>query len=250
MIEPGRWGRWPLTLRPGGSRWEEEGGGTRAERAGRQEEVCAATVGPEPMSNALIFTAEVGSMIGMQPVDLVGIQLDPAPAPSVLVLREHEAPPTAADHRRGRRGDLDRHRRQRAAPARPLTHDLMATLVDSFDAHVDAAEVTELRDGSFLAKLAVSGPTGERRLDTRPSDAIALAVRLDAPLFVSERVLDEAGPLPIVELDEDEIDARGRRLPRVPRRARPRRLRLRRRPPTGPSPATGRRRHPDGETRD
>ena len=48
---------------------------------------------------------------------------------------------------------------------------------------------------------------GERRLDTRPSDAIALAMRLNAPLFVSEDVLDAAGTLPIVELDDDEIDA-------------------------------------------
>ncbi len=48
---------------------------------------------------------------------------------------------------------------------------------------------------------------GERRLDTRPSDAIALAMRLNAPLYVSEDVLDEAGTLPIVEFDDDEIDA-------------------------------------------
>jgi bifunctional DNase/RNase len=67
--------------------------------------------------------------------------------------------------------------------------------------------VTELRDGSFLATLALSGPAGERRLDTRPSDAIALAVRMHAPLFVSDAVLDVAGTFPIVELDDDEIDA-------------------------------------------
>ena len=48
---------------------------------------------------------------------------------------------------------------------------------------------------------------GERHLDTRPSDAIALAVRLKAPLFVSEHVLDEVGTLPIVDLDDDSIDA-------------------------------------------
>ena len=88
-----------------------------------------------------------------------------------------------------------------------MTHDVMASLVDSLDAHVDAAEETELRDGSFIANLALSGPMGERRLDTRPSDAIALAMRLNAPLFVSEDVLDAAGTLPIVELDDDEIDA-------------------------------------------
>jgi bifunctional DNase/RNase len=63
--------------------------------------------------------------------------------------------------------------------------------------------VTELHDGAFLANLTLSGPAGQRRIDTRPSDAIALAVRLQAPLFVSEAVLDEAGALPI---DEPEVD--------------------------------------------
>ncbi len=144
----------------------------------------------------------------MQLVDLIGIQLDPSTGASVLVLREHEAPnrllPIVV-------GSAEATSIAIAASgqhlARPMTHDLMATLVDSFDAHVDAAEVTELRDGSFLATLALSGPNGERRLDTRPSDAIALAVRMSAPLFVSEAVLDEAGTFPIVELDDDEIDA-------------------------------------------
>ena len=59
---------------------------------------------------------------------------------------------------------------------------------------------------------AVTGPAWWRikandRLDTRPSDAIALAIRLNAPLYVSERVLDTAGTLTIVEFDEDDIDA-------------------------------------------
>ena len=76
---------------------------------------------------------------------------------------------------------------------RPLTHDLMAALVQSLDGRVDAVEVTELRDGAFKASLAVHGPAGEQRLDTRPSDAIALALRLGAPVFVAEEVLDAAG---------------------------------------------------------
>jgi hypothetical protein len=83
----------------------------------------------------------------------------------------------------------------------------MATLIESFDGHLDAVEVTDLQEGSFLASLAISGPLGEHRFDTRPSDGIALAVRLHAPLYVSEHVLDEAATLPTVELDEVAIDA-------------------------------------------
>jgi bifunctional DNase/RNase len=63
------------------------------------------------------------------------------------------------------------------SPPRPLTHDVMAELGASVDAHVEAAEVTDLRDGAFLAELALTGPAGGKRLDSRPSDAIALALR-------------------------------------------------------------------------
>jgi hypothetical protein len=86
-----------------------------------------------------------------------------------------------------------------------MTHDLMASLVDALDGHLDAVEVTELHDGAFLANLTLSGPGGQRRIDTRPSDAIALAVRLQAPLFVSEEVLDEAGALPIDDPETDQF---------------------------------------------
>jgi bifunctional DNase/RNase len=92
-----------------------------------------------------------------------------------------------------------------AAP-RPLTHDLMAALVQTLDGHLDAVEVTELHEGSFLARLAMHGPLGEQHLDTRPSDAIALAVRLGAPLFVADEVLDEAGSLPAEEPTQEPID--------------------------------------------
>jgi hypothetical protein len=92
-------------------------------------------------------------------------------------------------------------------PPRPLTHDLMANLIQSLDGHVDAVVVTEVKDGAFLASLALRGPSGEQQLDTRPSDAIALAVRLGAPLFVNEAVLEEAGTLPPPDNDGTDEDA-------------------------------------------
>jgi len=141
-------------------------------------------------------------------VDLLEIRLDPNAGAAVLVLREHEAPnrllPIAVGNAEA--ASIAIAVSGQRLP-RPMTHDLMATLVDSLDAHVDAAEVTELRNGSFLATISLSGPMGERHLDTRPSDAIALAIRLDAPLFVSERVLEDAGILPIAAIDEETIDA-------------------------------------------
>jgi len=139
-------------------------------------------------------------------VDLIGIQVDPISGAAALVLREHEAPnrllPIAV-------GQADASSIAIAASGtrlpRPMTHDLLASVVDALDGHLDAVEVTELHDGAFLANLTLSGPAGQRRIDTRPSDAIALAVRLQAPLFVSEEVLDEAGALPIDEPEADQF---------------------------------------------
>jgi len=147
----------------------------------------------------------------MLSVELVGVQVDPSSGAAMLVLREHESPnrllPIVV-------GGAEAASIAMAASGKqtplPMTHDLMAALVESFDGHLDAVEVTDLQNGSFVANLAVSGPTGERRLDTRPSDAIALAMRLHAPLFVSEHVLDEAGTIPVgehEEYDEQAIDA-------------------------------------------
>jgi hypothetical protein len=91
-------------------------------------------------------------------------------------------------------------------PPRPLTHDLLAEMVATLDVEVERVEVTALRDGTFFAELAVRGPTGSRRVDSRPSDAIALAVRLDAPLYASPEVLDEAGAILTYSPDEATIE--------------------------------------------
>ena len=138
-------------------------------------------------------------------VELIGIQVDPISGAATLVLREHDAPnrllPIIV-------GQADASSIAIAASGtrlpRPMTHDLMASVVDALDGHLDSVEVTEVHDGAFFANLTLSGPAGQRRIDTRPSDAIALAVRLQAPLFVSEAVLDIAGALPDVDETSDD----------------------------------------------
>lgn len=91
-------------------------------------------------------------------------------------------------------------------PPRPLSHDLLATLIRDLGARVDRVEVTALRDGAFLAELAVSGPQGGHRLDARPSDGIALALRVGAPVYMSETVLDAAGRVLVERPDDHAID--------------------------------------------
>ena len=76
-------------------------------------------------------------------------------------------------------------------PARPLTHDLLASVVTSLGGAVERVEVCGLRDNTFYARLLVRQNGELVEVDSRPSDAIALAVCLDAPIFVAEEVLDE-----------------------------------------------------------
>lgn len=71
---------------------------------------------------------------------------------------------------------------------RPMTHDLMATLLQELGAAVERVVIADLRDGTYYAVLEVAAQGKTYRIDARPSDAIALAVRLSAPLFVDDKV--------------------------------------------------------------
>ena len=143
----------------------------------------------------------------MKLVEILGLHQEATSGAPLVLLREHDAP-----HRvvpifvGGTEAAAIGLTLSGQSPPRPLSHDLMAALVESLDAQVERVEVTELRDGAFLAELAVTGPAGGLRLDTRPSDAIALAVRVRAPLFVSEAVLDEAGTVLADAPDDEAIE--------------------------------------------
>lgn len=89
-------------------------------------------------------------------------------------------------------------------PPRPLTHDLMKNLIDTFAVSLNEVCISELRDGTFYAKLSVEGVSDTQEIDSRPSDAIALAVRFGAPIYVEEEVLKEAGVISEDEEDEGE----------------------------------------------
>ena len=79
-------------------------------------------------------------------------------------------------------------------PARPLTHDLLASVISRMGGEVARIEVCGLRDNTFYARLLITRDGESIEVDSRPSDAIALAVRLDSPIYVAEEVLDEVCP--------------------------------------------------------
>ncbi|UOE44088.1 bifunctional nuclease family protein [Agromyces larvae] len=76
---------------------------------------------------------------------------------------------------------------------RPLSHDLMKTLLDTVGAEVDRVDVTRIDEGTFYAEISLDTAAGRRTVDARPSDAIALGVRAGAPIFVAEAVFEDAG---------------------------------------------------------
>jgi hypothetical protein len=89
--------------------------------------------------------------------------------------------------------------------ARPLTHDLLEQSITRLGATVSHILVNDLHDDTFYARV-VMDRDGERiELDSRPSDAIALAARAQAPIFVSESVMERAGVVPDEEIDLDEM---------------------------------------------
>jgi bifunctional DNase/RNase len=81
--------------------------------------------------------------------------------------------------------------------ARPLTHDLLANVVESMGGRVDRIEIHHLENHTFFARVVIrrdrSGKTDWLQVDSRPSDAIAVGVATNVPIYVAEHVLDEVG---------------------------------------------------------
>jgi len=90
---------------------------------------------------------------------------------------------------------------------RPLTHDLMVGIMDTWEMQLDKIIIHALRDNTFYAVLCMSKDEVEKEIDCRPSDAIALALRLDSPIWVLEEVVADASIPVDTEADQAERDA-------------------------------------------
>ncbi len=90
--------------------------------------------------------------------------------------------------------------------ARPLTHDLLKSFIDEMGATISHVMVSELKNDTFYARIVMDVNGESMEIDSRPSDAIALAVRVHAPLFVAEEVMELASIVPEPSLDEVNLD--------------------------------------------
>lgn len=93
---------------------------------------------------------------------------------------------------------------QEVEVARPLTHDLLKSVITDMGAEVAYITVNELRSDVFYARVVINANGKQLEVDSRPSDAIALAVRTSAPIYVDESVMDKAAIRP-----EDEVEGEG-----------------------------------------
>jgi len=98
---------------------------------------------------------------------------------------------------------------EKIAPPRPMTHDLLRNLITELGVQVERVVVTSLRDNTFFAVIEMRNSDGERMvLDSRPSDAIALALRADCPIYVDMEVIKASqNKLPSEEVEETELSA-------------------------------------------
>lgn len=91
-------------------------------------------------------------------------------------------------------------------PPRPMTHDLFAQSLDAMDVRIERVVITELRERTFFAELHMRSASEARVMSARPSDAIALAIRMGVPIFAEDDLLAEVGYTESPEVDEDEAE--------------------------------------------
>jgi bifunctional DNase/RNase len=140
-------------------------------------------------------------------MELLGVRVElPANTP-VVMLREQDAarPRVLPILIGGPEASAIHSAMEGIVPPRPLTHDLAVTVIQSLGATLEKVVITEVREHTFYAQLHLRTASGELVVSSRPSDAIALAVRATAPIFAEETLLDEAA-IEVPDDDEEEGD--------------------------------------------
>ena len=131
-----------------------------------------------------------------------GLTIDPATNSPILILKEPEGERTLPIWIGLLEATAIASELEKVSFSRPMTHDLLRNVIGHLGYSVSRVEVTDLKDNTFFALVHLLGAGGETGLDSRPSDAIALALRSEAPIFVAEKVLERAGATGTGE-DED-----------------------------------------------
>jgi bifunctional DNase/RNase len=147
----------------------------------------------------------------MVPVQIHSLSLDATTNQPVVILRDPESGKLLPIWIGQNEASAILLKVQGIEPPRPMTHDLLYSVVGELGYVLERVEITRLEESTFYAALVLRGEEHSIAVDARPSDSLALAVRANAPVFVAEEVMETAGLLPedtVETVDEDtEVEA-------------------------------------------
>jgi len=125
-------------------------------------------------------------------MELVRIRIDDIGGPQTITLREIDGEREFSMEIGEYEANGIKHRLYGSPSVRPMTYDLLANTIEALGGTLERIEITELRDSTFFAQLVVKQAGELIIIDSRPSDAIALGIAGNVPIFVAEQVLDNA----------------------------------------------------------
>ena len=144
----------------------------------------------------------------MKPLDVLGVRVEMPTNQPIVLLRERDGTRYLPIWVGAAEAAAIAYAQQGVVPPRPLTHDLLKNLLDDLGHSLDRVRITSLTDGVFHAVLDIDGGAdgGGQSIDSRSSDAIALALRAGVDIVTTEDLLDEAGVAMAGEQEDDEVE--------------------------------------------
>lgn len=146
----------------------------------------------------------MSSMSELVPMSIKGLMLDPVSNSPIVVLKDDDEKFFLPIWVGIFEANAIALQLENVTTPRPMTHDLLRNMISELDAHVTRVVINDLRDSTFFAQIRVNVGHKTLEVDARPSDAIALALRTEAPIYVAQSVLDQAQTITPEGENEDE----------------------------------------------
>jgi bifunctional DNase/RNase len=143
-------------------------------------------------------------MSELVPMTIKGLMLDPVSNSPIVVLKDEEEKFFLPIWVGIFEANAIALQLENVATPRPMTHDLLKNMIGELEGRVMRIVINDLRDSTFFAQIRVLTGGKTLEVDARPSDAIALALRTEAPIFVAQTVLDQAQTISPENVEEDE----------------------------------------------
>lgn len=137
-------------------------------------------------------------------MEIKGLMIDPSSNNPIVILRDEESQLFLPIWIGVFEASAIQLQLEGVEPRRPMTHDLLRSTLDTLGTQVEKIVICDLKDHTFFALIHLRRDSQELQLDARPSDAIALALRVEAPIFVLRTVLDKAQAIELTATSDDE----------------------------------------------